>query len=236
MRRLSFLEQLSWFFPKGGWGRGFAMPRRSDMDRWLCKARRGFPERQPQPHKQIAWRKNLQSALGPRRGFSLIESAIAVALVGGLYLVALNTVGASRVTQNAFADRERGTRLAEALLVEALALPFDDPDGTAGGLGIDGGESAADRSTFDDLDDFHGYNEAAPVDRWGTLIPGAGRYRRTAEVRYVTPAAPDVPTANKADLKRIAVTVTVDGRHVVTLVGLGSSAWPDAAAREDPAP
>ena len=172
----------------------------------------------------------------PRRGFSLIESSIAVALVGGLYLVALNTVGASRVTQAAFADRERGTRLAEALLVEALALPFDDPDATVGGLGLDSGESASDRATFDDLDDLNGYAEAVPVDRWGVAIPGAGRYRRTAEVRYVTPAAPDIPVANKTPLKRIAVTVTVDGRHVVTLVGLGSAAWPDAAAREDPTP
>ncbi len=155
-------------------------------------------------------------------------------LVGGLYLVAINTVGASRVTQGAFADRERGTLLGEALLTEVLALPFEDPAGTLGALGRESGEAAGARGAFDDVDDLLGYAEALPVDRAGVAIAGAGRFRRGVAVAYVDPAKPDLPVATQTALKRVAVTVTVDGRMVAEVVGLSSAVWPTAPEREEP--
>ncbi len=67
---------------------------------------------------------------------------------------------------------DRAIALGEALLEEIMTQPYVDPDGDTT-LGPDTAEDSNDRSTFDAIDDFHSYAEAATalVDAGGTAYP-----------------------------------------------------------------
>ncbi len=161
-------------------------------------------------------------------GLSLVETAIAVVLVGGLYGVTLHLVGASRGTQLRYADRERGLLMAEALLEEILTMPYAVPAGGSATLGVDGGEDSNDRATFDDAGDYHNYQEQPPADADGNPLPGAQRFKRKVRIDRVRPASPEQKESTDTGLLRISVTVEVGGRRVAELQGFRSAAWPTA--------
>ncbi len=163
-----------------------------------------------------------------RRAFSLVETTIAVVLVGGIYIVALNLVGASKVTQARYTDREQGMLLAESLLNEILALPYEEPDDLGSILGIELGETADDRTTFDDLDDYDGWSATPPVDSDGTAIADADRFTRSVEVVWADLAAPKDAVGAESGLKRATVTVKAGGKTVAELTGYLADAWPHA--------
>ena len=168
-------------------------------------------------------------------GFTLVESALATVLVGGLLVVAMNMVGASRVTQSRFAEREQALLLAEDLLQEILARPYEDPDGGIV-FGIELGELLTLRAGLDDTDDYHGYSESPPTDAEGNELPGAAGFTRTAKVQWVELHDPQTVAPSETGVKRVVVTVTRGGRAGVTLTGFQTAAWPDAAAMEGFAP
>lgn len=164
----------------------------------------------------------------------MVETTIAVVLVGGLYIVALNLVGASQVTQARYSDREQGAILAEALLDEGLAMPYDDPQDGGTTFGVEPDETATPRSNLDDLDDLNGWSSTPPVDADGNAIPGADRYTRTVAVEWVELAAPKNTAGSDTGLKRITVTVTVGSKTVARLAGFKAAAWPAAQDLVEP--
>ncbi len=164
---------------------------------------------------------------GGRRGFSLVETAIATVLVGGLFVVAMNMVGASRITQSRYADREQALLLAEDLLNDIVALPYEDPDGGIA-FGIEIGESLSLRLSFDDADDYHGTTESPPADSEGNAIPGAERFTRSVVVQWVEVDDPETISPSETGVKRVTVTVNLAGRKMAELSGLRSASWPDA--------
>lgn len=160
-----------------------------------------------------------------RRGFSLVETSIATVLVGGLFVVAMNMVGASRITQARYADREQALILAEDLLNEIMTLPYEDPDGGIA-FGIEVGETLSLRTSFDDADDFHGTSENPPVDADGNPIAGAERFTRNVAVQWVKQDDPQTMDSSDTGVKRVTVTVTLAGRKMAELSGLRTAAWP----------
>lgn len=168
----------------------------------------------------------------PPRGFTLVETALATVLVGGLFVVALNMVGASRVTQSRFAERDQAMLLAEDLLQEVLAMPYEDPDGGIA-FGIESGETLSLRASLDDADDYHGTTESPPTDADGNAIPGAENFTRTVQVHWVQPSDPKTVAASETGLKRVVVAVRKSGRAAVTLRGYVSADWPEAQDMED---
>lgn len=108
-----------------------------------------------------------------RHGFTLVEAAICsvvVALMGVAAGTAVASAGRareelrSRVIANAAADR---------IMSEVLGKAFDDPQSPDAPSGLDDGESASDRSTFDDIDDYDGMRLSPATDAGlGALIPG----------------------------------------------------------------
>jgi MSHA pilin protein MshD len=106
----------------------------------------------------------------------------------------------------------RAVALAEAMMEEVLVLPYDDPGGGVT-IGPDDGETT--RQDFDDIDDYHGFSEAADAlaDAEGNLY--ADLYQRFN--RRVTVTADDVDVAAfGASQPGLTITVTVqegdDGR------------------------
>lgn len=164
-----------------------------------------------------------------RRGFSLVETTIAMVLVGGLYITALNLVGASQVTQARYTDREQGLLLAESLLNEIRDLPYEEPDDLGSILGIELGEAADDRTTFDDVDDYDGWSANPPVQSDGTAIPGTDRYTRSVAVTWVDLAAPKSTSTTETGVKRITVTISTGTKDITTLTGYIADAWPHPA-------
>lgn len=162
-----------------------------------------------------------------RPGFSLVETAIATVLVGGLFVVAMNMVGASRITQARYADREQALLLAEDLLNEILAQPYEDPDGDIA-FGLEVGELLTLRTSFDDTDDYNRATQSPPTDADGKAIPGAERFTREVVVRWVDPQTPTVSRSSETGIKQVTVRVSRGNQTLAELTGLRAAAWPDA--------
>lgn len=120
-----------------------------------------------------------------RSAYTLAEVVVSIAVVGVMLVAALNAVAAARLNMNRTTNHNRGMLLAQDLLAEILQQPYQDPDG-AESLGIDDGEIAGDRSTYDDLDDYDGWS-APPQDRDGTRLPNADGWVCTVSVTLLDP-------------------------------------------------
>ena len=70
----------------------------------------------------------LSNSLGRATAFSLIEVVGATAIVGGLLVVAMSTLGASKARQNDLAVRTRAALLAQDFIAEMLQLAYEEPD------------------------------------------------------------------------------------------------------------
>lgn len=146
-------------------------------------------------------------------------------LVVGLMLVAaLNTVGASRVTQTRNAEQSLGPMLAEDLMTEILSQAYEEPVDTPG-FGRES-ESGGDRADWDDVDDYDGWSASPPQTKDGTDIPDLDGWGRSVIVQWVTPTMLNVVGAN-TDVKRIDVTVTHMDRVVSELSVVRTAGWPD---------
>jgi hypothetical protein len=109
--------------------------------------------------------------------------------------------------------------LGQEMMEEILAKPFLDPQG-ATTVGPDAGETR--RSRFDNVDDYHGYSEAAGqiADAAGAFIttPAAQGLSRQVTAQYVYVSGQD--TGQPATFVRVTVTVAYNGSALVTLTRL----------------
>ena len=164
-----------------------------------------------------------------RRGASLVEVAMASLLVGVLLIGALNSVGARLRHQFLLADRQHAHRLAEQLLAEVMQHRYEDPDETPV-FGTEPSESGLSRSAFDDIDDFDGWDQSPPVDRSGTTLANATGWRRTVDVAFVPSNDMAGTSVSDQGLKRVTVSVYLDGEVVVSRTTVRSRAWEGANA------
>ena len=144
-------------------------------------------------------------------GLSLVEAMMALAVLSVAVLAVNYAVVAGQVHARTGDESMRAMDLAQDLMEEILALPYQDPDGSS----VLGPEvSETNRSSFDNNDDFHGYAEAA-----GTLADFAGNLYG-AEVQSFTrsvsiTSASESVSAFGISITGLSVTVTVtdsDGR------------------------
>jgi prepilin-type N-terminal cleavage/methylation domain-containing protein len=152
-------------------------------------------------------------------GFTLVEAVIATAVVSVLFVAALNTVGAARVTQHKALLVSQGRLFAESLLAEILPQSYQEPDG-APVFGREAGESATVRTAYDDVDDYHGWTESPLTAKDGTALPNAAHWSRTVTVEWVQPADPQQVSGAETGAKRITVVAAFRGVPQATLVAL----------------
>jgi MSHA pilin protein MshD len=98
--------------------------------------------------------------------------------------------------------QHQAVAIAEAYLEEVLLQSYIDPDGVSG---------EANRSLYDDIDDYNGFSETGAHDQSGAAITGLGTYTVTVAV------TPD--TLNTVAAKRVDVTVTHPSGIDMTLTG-----------------
>ena len=155
----------------------------------------------------------------PQRAFTLVESVISLIIVGVMLVAALNTVGASRLTQYKISTRAQGRLLAESLLAEIITKDYADPNGAAL-FGVEVGEDDDTRDAFDDVDDYHAWTSSPPTEKTGTEMASWGGWQRSVTVEWVDPENPALVLETESLTKRVTVKVTRGGMPVATLVAI----------------
>lgn len=115
-----------------------------------------------------------QSSLGSgRRGFTLIESVIALAVLG-VASVAVLLIFAEATARSADPQiRAQARAVSEAYMDEILLQAYTDPDGN---------ESGETRASYDDVWDYDGLGPELPTNQFGDSISGLGDYKVTVDV------------------------------------------------------
>jgi len=154
-----------------------------------------------------------------RYGFSMVEAVFCVVLVGGLVVVSLDTLGASKTAQKNLGDRALGQLLASSLMSEILNQSYEDPNQTPI-AGLELTENALLRTTYDDVDDYTNWTASPPQNRDGTTIPEMTDWQESVKIDVVDPANLNTRMLLDTGVKRITVTIKRNGDVIATLVGI----------------
>lgn len=143
-----------------------------------------------------------------RRAYGLAETAISVVIVSGMMVAALNAAGASRVGQQVTGDEAKALMLATSLMSEIMQQSYSEPTEVAG-FGLEISEvAAANRSVFDDVDDYDGLSETTVKKRDGTTITNTTGWSRSVVVGYINPNDLTQTSFTDSGAKRITVTAS----------------------------
>lgn len=160
-----------------------------------------------------------------RPGFTLVETMLASILVAITIVAALQSVSATMMTQKKLADRARGEQLAEALMSEILTKLYQDLNNPLA-CGVESGENAADRRTYDDIDDYCGWSESPPANADGSLISGFAGWSRRVTVEYLQPNDWSRTQVGDGGARRVTVEVSNGSDIQVKLQAFRTRAWP----------
>lgn len=163
----------------------------------------------------------------PGRAFTLVETVVALFVASVMLVAALNSVGAARATDYKIAERNRALGLAQALMGEILQQAYADPAYGPGSLGVGADEVTGNRSLFDDVDDYDGWQASPPQRKDGSIVASAAGYEEVVRVTWVNSGALFAPSASETGVKQIEVSINRQKRMIVTLVAYRTSAWTD---------
>ncbi len=152
-------------------------------------------------------------------GFTLVEAVLSTVVVAVMLVAALNTVGASRLTQHKAALVSQGRMFAEALLAEILQQNYQEP-GTTDSFGREAGELDTSRAAYDDVDDYQGWTELTLVAKDGTALSNAANWKRTVTVEWVNPLDPTQASGTETGAKRITVVAAFRNVPQATVVAI----------------
>jgi prepilin-type N-terminal cleavage/methylation domain-containing protein len=154
---------------------------------------------------------NFQS--GKRRGFTLLETALATVIVGTGVVAAMGLFGAC-IQQASAADRMTvATNLAENIHEAMIGLSFSDPGTATAVFGAESGETLA---TADDVDDFDGQIFSPPINSQRQTLSDLSQYSQAVSVWPVlandlstnsNESDPDLPQSSYQGAVRVRVRV-----------------------------
>jgi hypothetical protein len=170
------------------------------------------------------------------RGVSIVEAIISIVIIGTMIVTSVNLVGAARVSDLGMSRLGRADRLAEDLMAEVLAKPYEDTDGaavfgveTGDGVGktvsIAGQSTTTGRERFDDVDDYHGYDDDPASYTNGSEMISYGSWSRHVSVEWVDPDRLNSVSQVETGAKRVTIEVKRQGALIATLVGYRTRAW-----------
>lgn len=159
-----------------------------------------------------------------RNGTSLIEVTISTLLVGLVLVASMRCLGQVMRSRGVTSNDSRATIMAEELLTEIMSGDYEDSGGTPL-FGLEPTESGPGRSGYDDVDDYHGWTASPPVDRAGDAIPNSVNWQRDVAVEFVDPSIPSSVVGLDQGVKRITVTVRVDGAIAAEAAALRSDRY-----------
>ncbi len=163
------------------------------------------------------------------RGLTLVEAVVSIVVVSTMVVGALNCVGTARTNELRLIERERAVALAEGLMCEILRQAYADPTGGPQTFGIGSDENTGNRSLFEDVDDYDGWDASPPQYKDGTVIPGCNDYEQVVHVAWVDPGDLASVAGSNTGIKRIQVVIKHAGAVVITLTGYRSELWTNPA-------
>jgi prepilin-type N-terminal cleavage/methylation domain-containing protein len=149
-----------------------------------------------------------------RGGFTLVESAIAVVIVG-VGIVAMLSAMASGTSVNGQARSiTQGVFLAQEIREWTMRLPFVDPNHPNANPGPDVGENP--QTFINDLDDLMNVTFSPPRDGQGNPIAGLTGWSQKITIEWRDPLSLStrVYPDGSSDVASVAVTVSLNGRPV----------------------
>ena len=152
-------------------------------------------------------------------GLSLIEVVASTFIVGLMAVAALNSLGAATRSSESIGNRAVALGLADELMSEILQAPYSDPTQTPV-FGLESGEPAGPRSAFNDVDDFHGWNQSPPQYSDGTVMPDRSDWRHRVQVQYIQTDDATQTTGQDQGAKRIRVIVEYRDQVLAELIAI----------------
>lgn len=151
--------------------------------------------------------------------FTIVEAVMSTVIVALMFVAALNTVGASKLTQRQAALSSQGRLFADLLLSEILEQSYKDAGG-APVFGCEPGESTATRADFDDVDDYNGWTASPPTAKDGTVLANSAGWRQAVTVQWIDRLNPSQVQVSESNAKRITVTLSYNNTPQTTLVAI----------------
>jgi prepilin-type N-terminal cleavage/methylation domain-containing protein len=150
-----------------------------------------------------------------RGGFSLIEVAVATAIVGIALAALLVAVGSNTRVNDAGSKLTQAAFLAQEIREWTLTLPFRDPD--PGDAGKPPGPDGSDPHVFvDDLDDLIEVTYSPPRDGQGNQMYGMDGWSQAIELTWRDPnSLSSIVTPGGSDIIRVQVEVAFKGQSIV---------------------
>ena len=175
-----------------------------------------------------------QHAPRSRRGITLVEVVLSSLVLSFVATGAVRLLVAVVDRRESAVRDSTGAQLAEQLLAEALARPFESPTANRNAeFGPSVSESSSRKwGAFDDCDDFDGWSATPPVSAEGTALAGLDGWTRRVSVDWVTTVDLDTAAVGPTDMKRITVVAEFQGRPIATRVGYRS--WAGQRTVEEP--
>jgi type II secretory pathway pseudopilin PulG len=152
-------------------------------------------------------------------GFSLVEVLIATVLVGLAIAALVGANGSFSMANVAGADLSTAEFLVEQIRELTMMLPVAEPGASAWTvLGPETGETLA---TFDDVDDFDGFDSnsvGAPIDAQRAALPALASFRQQVTVQKLNPSNFDETWDDNtaSNFARVTVTILQNGRQIST--------------------
>lgn len=157
---------------------------------------------------------------------SIVEAVFSTVLVAVIVVAALGTVGASVSAQSRLTDHGQGQMLALDLMAEIMEQAFSEPD-EASVFGPEATEQTGSRAAFDDVDDYHNWQDDPPTYKNGTPIPGFDEWQRSVNVQWVSPNNLTQISLTNTGVVRITITVTHHGKTAAVLTAVRADRFPD---------
>jgi len=156
-----------------------------------------------------------------RRGFWLVESAVAISVVGIGIVAIVGSQQAWHIQAVASEELATGMRLATEIREMSLLLPSNDPITGSATWGPEAGELIP--IDLDDLDDLDGAvfaetDGSGPLDATGTVIVGMSDWIQHIQVQCVDPFdVTSIVPDGLSEVVRIDVTVMHIGEEITRL-------------------
>jgi prepilin-type N-terminal cleavage/methylation domain-containing protein len=144
-----------------------------------------------------------------RSGFTLIETALTVTIVGVAIVAMCQLLAAGTIANVDGAKATTGMTLARDVREFALRLAFTDPR-TPTVWGLDQGESGSNPTTFNDINDLAGRTFQPPIDSSGHALTV---FNDWSQVVTVATVAPDMLPSTRPTGSQPANRVTVSVFH-----------------------
>jgi len=151
-----------------------------------------------------------------RGGFTLIEVAVATAIVGVGVTALMTSLAANTRTNRAGQSLTRAVFLAQEIREWTVKLPFSDPD--PGDVGNPPGPDGSNPQTFvDDLDDLMDVTYSPPRDGLGNAITYMPEWSQTISLTWRDPdSLTTVVSPGTSDLVYVKVEISHQGQTVLT--------------------